>query len=111
MEGEAAFIALITAFHVVGGALLGGMLWSAFRRDAGGSRGEDEGDDGRGNVRPPDGRPGGPGPDGVPLPDARPARVRLRDGERLADLLPGPDRRPAHPPAPAPDPAREREPA
>jgi hypothetical protein len=56
----------------------------------------DEGDDG-GSDRlrpPPPSRPRG----GIPLPDAVPARVRLREPARLADLLPRRERRPAREP-------------
>jgi hypothetical protein len=35
-----------------------------------------------------------------------PARVRLREGRRLADLLPGFDRRPAHAPTPVRSPVK-----
>ncbi len=56
-------------------------------------------DDGRGNfprVPPPlPGRPRG----GLPLPDAVPARIRLRDHRRLQDVLPKRQRRPAREPA------------
>jgi hypothetical protein len=55
-------------------------------------------DDGWGNDRrrPPSPRdlPGG----GIPLPDAEPARVRLRDHERLRERLPRRQRRPAREP-------------
>jgi hypothetical protein len=55
-------------------------------------------DDGPGNDRrgpwTPPSVPGG----GVPLPDAAPARVRLRDHQRLADLTPPRERRPAREP-------------
>jgi hypothetical protein len=55
-------------------------------------------DDGRGNKpllpRPPSDRPRG----GIPLPDAEPARVRLRDHRRLSELLPSRERRPAREP-------------
>ena len=55
-------------------------------------------DDGWGNYprRPPgpSGVPGG----GLPLPDAVPARVRLRDHQRLRERLPVPERRPAREP-------------
>jgi hypothetical protein len=55
-------------------------------------------DDGPGNSRPgpmaPPNVPGG----GLPLPDAAPARVRLRDHRRLADLTPPRERRPAREP-------------
>src|SRR5216110_1644358 len=43
---------------------------------------------------PPPERPSG----GIPLDDARPARVRLRGTERLADRLPARARRPGHQP-------------
>jgi hypothetical protein len=56
-------------------------------------------DDGRGNkpLRPrtPSDRPRG----GIPLPDAEPPRVRLRDHRKLAEVLPGRERRPAREPA------------
>ncbi len=39
---------------------------------------------------------------GIPLNDARPARVRLRSAGRLADLVPRPARRPAREPDRAP---------
>ena len=62
-------------------------------------RGPDGGsDDGWGNQRrnprPPSSLPGG----GLPLPDAVPARVRLRDHRRLADLTPPRERRPSREP-------------
>jgi hypothetical protein len=62
----------------------------------------DDGDDGGSDrLRPnPPSQPRG----GIPLPDALPARVRLREPGRLADLLPRRDRRPAR--EPARDPAR-----
>jgi hypothetical protein len=65
---------------------------------------EDEDDGGGGNDRVRGEPPRGPRPGGIPLPDALPARVRLRGPSRLGDLLPASERRPAH--APAPDPAR-----
>jgi len=39
---------------------------------------------------------------GIPLPDAVPARVRLRDHRRLSDLIPRPSRRPAREPVRTP---------
>jgi len=60
---------------------------------------EGDSDDGWGNdrlgPRTPSRLPGG----GLPLPDAVPARVRLRDHRRLADLTPPRERRPAREPA------------
>lgn len=63
---------------------------------------DDDDSGGGGNDRVQRDPPRGPRPGGIPLPDALPARVRLRGPARLADLLPPRDRRPAHPPAPSP---------
>jgi len=54
-------------------------------------------DGGGGQHVPPGPRPPS-GPDGLPLPDAQPARVRLRGPGRLADLLPRRSRRPVREP-------------
>jgi hypothetical protein len=48
---------------------------------------------GGGNDRVPPRRSDEPGGGGLPLPDAAPARVRLRDHGRLAELLPALPRR------------------
>lgn len=66
--------------------------------------GEDEDGGGGGNDRVSPTPPRDPNPGGLPLPDAVPARVRLRGPGRIADLTPAPARRPEH--APAPTPAR-----
>jgi hypothetical protein len=57
--------------------------------------GSDEGW-GRGPRRPP--KQPDPPRGGIPLSEASPARVRLRDHRRLADQLPKRERRPAHEP-------------
>jgi hypothetical protein len=57
-----------------------------------------DGSDGGGGQRlPPDPQPPSR-PGGIPLPDAQPARVRLRERGRLADRIPGRPRRPAREP-------------
>jgi hypothetical protein len=72
----------------------------ALRGENEGPRGAEGGgsDDGWGNEprRPPQpsDRPWG----GVPLPDAKQSRLRLRDHRKLADLLPRRSRRPAREP-------------
>ena len=66
---------------------------------------EDPGGGGGGNDRLFD-RPKGSPSGGIPLPDAEPARVRLRGHERLRDARRPLTRRPAH----APEPARRRVP-
>jgi hypothetical protein len=60
----------------------------------------DDGDDPRAPDAPEAGPPGG----ALPLPDAAPSAVRLREPGRLSDARPGPARRPAHVPG------RERSP-
>ena len=96
---------LFTALHVVGLGIVTTLLVMFLRADT--TRvwsppDDSDGSDGGGNDRlGPRSRPG-PGGGGLPLPDALPARVRLRDHSRLADLLPAPVRRPAHEPARAP---------
>jgi hypothetical protein len=63
---------------------------------------DSDSDDGWGNGpwRPPD-RPEPPR-GGIPLDDAEPARVRLRDHSRLMDLLPARERRAAREPGRTP---------
>ena len=82
----------------VGGVNLPGLLsvililFVAFAPVLFGRRGpaseQDDGDSddggGPGGPKPPD-RPIGPSPGGIPLDDARPARIRLRAHERLVD--------------------------
>ncbi len=82
----------------VGGVNLPGLLsvmlilFVAFAPVLFGRRGpaseQDDGDSddggGPGGPKPPD-RPIGPPPGGIPLDDARPARIRLRAHERLVD--------------------------
>jgi hypothetical protein len=68
----------------------------------------DPGSDGGGGRRPEPPAPRTPPRGGLPLPDARPARVRLRDHERLGDRLPRRRRRPAREPDRRPVRARPR---
>lgn len=63
---------------------------------------EDDDGGGGGNDRVLPDPPRGPSSGGLPLPDAVPARVRLRSGERLADHVAPRERRPAHPATPSP---------
>jgi hypothetical protein len=92
MVREGGLILLLTGVHALGLGLLCGMLWLSFRADDNMS-GDDDGDGGWGNDRtgPEDSR--GPRDGGLPLPDAKPSRVRLREPGRLADALPKPARR------------------
>jgi hypothetical protein len=89
---------------VLAGVLMFGMVrakpTSAWREPPPGDDGDDGGSD-RLGPKPPS-RPRGGIP--IPLPDAVPARVRLREPGRLADLLPRRERRPAR--EPVRDPSR-----
>ncbi len=101
MASDAELVLLFTALHVIGLVVMTALLLLFLRSDTSRNWGpgdEGEGGEGGGNDRlGPRSRPG-PGGGGLPLPDAVPARVRLRDHRRLADLLPSPARRPAREP-------------
>jgi hypothetical protein len=99
MSGEAQLLLIITAVHILGLAGVAILLIPALRDGGPESWGSDSGSDdgwGHGPPRPPE-HPEPP-TGGIPLPDAVPARVRLRDHRRLADLLPRRERRPAREP-------------
>jgi hypothetical protein len=106
MTSEGQLLLWIVGVHVLGLAVVAALLIPALRDrpDRPGEESDSGSDDGWGNhprrpVTPP-GVPGG----GLPLPDATPARLRLRDHRRLHERLPGPARR--HTPEPARRPAR-----
>jgi hypothetical protein len=108
MADETLLVALLGGLHLLGFGFAALMLLPLLRDERIAPTGrpdEDEGDGG-GSDRLPRRTPRDPRPGGLPLPDATPARVRLREGRRLADLLPGVERRPAHAPSPSPSPSR-----
>ena len=103
MSKEVAALALTVLVHFIG---LGALVYALVLKDE--KRGDWRGwwprdDDGPERPRPGD----GPAGDRLPLRDAQPSRVRLREDGRLADAHPAPERRPAHPPRRTP----ERKPA
>src|SRR4051812_31541100 len=102
MASDAELVLLFTALHVVGLGVMTALLVLFLRSDTPRTwlpPDEGDGGEGGGNDRiGPRSRPG-PGGGGLPLPDAVPARVRLRDHRRLGDLLPTPSRRPAREPS------------
>ena len=102
MTKEVLALALTVLVHVIGMAAL---VWALLLDDENRPdwRGWWPGDDDDPPVEPPP----GPRGDGLPLRDAEPSAVRLREHGRLADAHPRPSRRPAH--APAREPVRERE--
>lgn len=100
----------IAGVHLLGLVCVAVLLLPALRDESATPRwdGEGEGDEGwgRGPKVPPS-RPEPPR-GGIPLPDAMPASVRLREHGRLGERLPSRDRRPLHEPARAPAPTHRR---
>jgi len=110
MGDETLLVALLGGLHLLGFGFAAVMLLPLLRdeRIVPAAHGEEEDDGGGGNDRlRPTPRPG-PRGGGIPLPDALPARVRLREPGRLADLLPAPERRREHAPTPTRVPAHRR---
>jgi hypothetical protein len=103
MSPDEELLLIFGALHVVALAL-GVLLFVMFlRSDASENREPPEEDEGGGGgsdriSNTPKTSPSG----GIPLPDAEPAPVRLRGHERLAELLPRPDRRRVAEPDPSP---------
>jgi hypothetical protein len=111
MADETLLVALLGGLHLLGFGFAAVLLLPLLRDERVlplARRGEEEDDGGGGNDRLRPLPPSGPRGGGLPLPDAIPARVRLREPGRLADLLPGRARRPAHVPAPSPSRAPAR---
>ena len=111
MTPDEELMVIFGALHVVA-LVLGVVLFMMFlRSDATSSwkpPEEDEGGGGGGNDRLPSSKPK-PRPDGgIPLPDAVPARTRLRDHSKLRDAHRAPLRRQIHPRTPQRTPARSR---
>jgi hypothetical protein len=100
MSGEAQLMLMIAGVHLLGLACVAVLMIPALRDPPDSPPRPSDGgsDDGWGNYprRPPSPSdvPGG----GLPLPDAEPARVRLRDHRRLADGISPRERRPAREP-------------
>ncbi len=104
MSTDVQLILVLGSVHCVGLGFAAALLWHFMRTDPLEFRPDrdEDGGGGGGNlpIKPP--TPDRPRGGGIPLPDAVPARVRIRGGERLADLLPAPARRPAHAPSRTP---------
>jgi hypothetical protein len=111
MGDETLLVALLGGLHLLGFGFAAVLLLPLLRdeRIVPLAHGEEEDEGGGGNDRVRPTPPRGPRPGGIPLPDAVPARVRLREPARLADLIPARGRR-EHAPAPMPSrtPARGR---
>ena len=104
MGTDAELLALFAALHLIGMGLAASLLVMFMRSSS--TRAwtppDEDGGNGGGSDRIAPRRPSDPDGGGIPLDDAVPARVRLRQRQRLADLLPGAARRPAHAPEHAP---------
>ncbi|UGS35824.1 hypothetical protein [Capillimicrobium parvum] len=102
MTAEVLALALTLAVHIVGAFALIGVL---VRNSGADVRdwwpGDDDGGPPPDDPQPQRPQPGGGG--GVPLPDAQASPVRLREPGQISERYPRPARRPAHPPAPAPE--------
>jgi hypothetical protein len=110
MTPDEELMVIFGALHVI--ALgLGAILFLMFLRSDTASTWQppedEEGGGGGGNDRLPS-RPKPRPPGGVPLPDADPARMRMRGPGKLRDAYPWPARRPAHRPLPQRTPTRAR---
>lgn len=104
MGDETLLVALLGGLHLLGFGFAALLLLPLMRDERVvplSHGGEEEDDGGGGNDRVDRTPPRGPRPGGIPLPDAVPARVRLREPVRLADLIPAPGRR-EHAPARTP---------
>ena len=99
MSGDVELMLMVAGMHLLGLVCAAALILPALRNEPGmPPRGERDSDDGWGHGPPrppsPSERPTG----GLPLPDAEPAGVRLRDHRRLGELLPRRERRPAREP-------------
>jgi len=98
MSGDAQLMLMIAGMHLLGLVVAALLLLPALRDRPEAPPGSDGGSDGGGGHGPSHPlAPTGPG-GGLPLPDAYPASVRLRDHRRLADHQPPRERRPAREP-------------
>ncbi|MGA9860241.1 MAG: hypothetical protein WBQ18_20410 [Solirubrobacteraceae bacterium] len=96
----AALILWIAAVHLLGLGCVALLMFPALKENQVTDRRSDsDGDDGWGRGPTPPPTPPAKPSGGLPLPDAVPARVRLREHGRLADQLPGRERRPTREPA------------
>jgi hypothetical protein len=97
MTDGVALILWIAGVHILGLACVALLLLPALRD--GSPRWDDEADEGGGGGSHTPPVPPVPPTGGIPLPDAVPAGVRLRDHRRLGDKLPARQRRPGRAPA------------
>jgi hypothetical protein len=101
MSGDAQLMLMIAGVHLLAMACVALLMIPALRDGQWASQSRSDTDSDEGWGRGPKLPPSKPEPPrgGIPLPDAQPARVRLRDHRRLAERLPRRERRPAREPA------------
>lgn len=105
MAGDVELMLLVAGMHLLALVCAAALILPALRNGPDLPPRRDGGSDdgwGRGPRRPPTAPEDAPR-GGLPLPDALPASVRLRDHRRLGDLLPRRERRPAREPERQPD--------
>lgn len=98
MSGTGEMILMVAGMHVLGLACAAALIYVALRDRPEPPPPPGGDSDGGGGLRPRLPRSPTRPRDGLPLPDALPSRVRLREPGRLADLLPARPRRPAREP-------------
>jgi|SRR5579884_3528273 len=98
MDPDLEFVLMVSGIHLLGLGVAAMLLWHFVHTDPDERRDGDSDGGGGGNVLPEPPVPVRPRGGGLPLPDAAPARVRLREPAKLGDLTPPPERRPAHEP-------------
>src|SRR5690242_17884607 len=98
MSGTGEMILMVAAMHLLGLACAAALIVVALRGRPDPPQPPGGESDGGGGLRPVLPRSPTRPRDGLPLPDARPSRVRLREPGRLADRVPPHPRRPAREP-------------
>jgi hypothetical protein len=98
MSGDDQLLLVIAGMHLLGILFALVLILPALRDQPPPAQGTDSGSEGGWGHGPMPPKPPVPPRGGLPLPDASPARVRLRDHRRLPELLPQPERRPSREP-------------
>jgi hypothetical protein len=100
MSGQIELLLTVAVVHLLGLGCVVVLLIGAFRGDDPPPpwQSDSGSDDGWGNEPRNPRRPSDVPWGGLPLPDAEPSRIRLRDHERLGDRLPRRQRRPSREP-------------
>src|SRR5947209_14811941 len=100
MSGDVELMLMIAGMHLLGLVCAAALILPAMRNEPDLPPRPDHGSDdgwGHGPPRPPT-QPSDAPRGGLPLPDAEPALIRLRDHRRLGEMLPRRERRPAREP-------------